>query len=190
MALNIANYISNQFGSNGNVAASYSADYVGAVQLLENSGFSPFGNSSPLNSTLNQVFDRFVRKTGLDTTSNELTDEFLQENPNTRRAMNLYSALENTFSSRSPNQKSAIVNFLNTKIDEFVTTKDSNDINTTLNQEESGFDDEFFLEVDADNDLEISTEELRSNFIEDFKELDNILNYFQSNKGVLIDVFG
>jgi hypothetical protein len=188
MALDIANYISNQFGSN--VTASYSADYVGAVQLLENSGFSPFSDSSPLNSTLNQVFDRFVRKTGLDTTSNQLTDEFLEENSSTRRALNLYSALENTFSSRSAGQKSAIVNFLNTKIDEFISTKDSNDLNTTLNQEESGFDDTLFDEIDADRDQEISAEELRSNFLEDFKELDNILNYFQSNKGVLIDVFG
>ncbi|MCP5052255.1 MAG: hypothetical protein GY940_34120 [bacterium] len=187
MPLNVASYISSQL--DGNVSPSYSADYVGAVQLLENTGFSPFSDASPLNSTLNQVFDRFVRKTGLDTTSNKLTDEFLQENPGTRRALNLYSALENTFSTRSAGQKSAIVDFLNTKIDEFVSTKDSNQ-NNTLSREEAGIDETLFDEIDDDRDLEINNDELRNNVLADFKEFNNILNYFQNGRGVLIDVFG
>ncbi len=184
---NIEGYISNQL--DGGVSGNYTTDYVGAVKLLETSGFSPFSDSSPLGATLSQIFDRFVQKTGLDTTSNKLKDEFLQENPTTQQALDLYSALENTFSTKTIGEKASIVDFLNTKIDDFVTTKDS-DTNNTLNQEESGLTDTLFLEVDADKDSEISGDELRNNFYSNFNELNNVLNYFQNTRGVLIDVYG
>ena len=187
MPTNISNYISNQLPSQ--TTAHYTTDYVGSVQLLENSGFSPFTTSSPLTSTLNQIFDRFVQKTGLDTTSNKLVDEFLSENPSTRSALGLYTALENTFSARNPGDQAAIVDFLNTKLDEYITTSDTNG-DSTLNLDESGMEEMLFNQMDSNNDYEISTDELKTNFFSSFNELDNVLNYFQSNRGVLIDVYG
>lgn len=185
-AVQSATYIANQLS--GNISANYSTDYVGAVQLLEKSGFSPFSDTSPLSSTLNQIFDRFVQKTGLDSTSTKLKDEYLGENPSTQRALNLYGALENTFATKSPGEKASIVEFLNTKIDDLITGKDT-DQNKTLNQKESGFTADYFLEVDKNNDSEISADELKNNFFSTYSQLNNVLDYFQSNRGVLLDTY-
>jgi hypothetical protein len=188
MPTSVASYIDSQLP--GQSSVNYTTDYVGAVKLLENSGFSPFeGSGSPLNATLNQIFDRFVQKTGLDTTSNKLKDDFLQENPKTQQALNLYSGLENTFAVKSSGDQAAIVDFLNFKIDDFVTTNDS-DQNNTLTQEESSLSDTLFQEIDADRNSEITGTELKDNFFNNFNELNNVLNYFQSNRGILIDVYG
>lgn len=184
MSTNVATYLSNQFNNASTIPP---ADYVNSVKILENSGFSSFSESNPLSSTLTQIFDRFVQKTGLDTDSNKLQDEFLHENPSTRKALNLYSALENTFATQSSGQKASIVDFLNTKIDDLVSDKDV-DGNKTLNQEESGFDETFFNQVDKDQDYEITGAEIKNNFFSNFSQLNNVLNYFQSSRGNLVDV--
>ncbi|MCP5103439.1 MAG: hypothetical protein GY950_08675 [bacterium] len=170
-------------------AAPYTRDYVGAVKLLENSGFSPFADSSPLNSTLNQVFSRFVEKTGLANDTNTLRDEFLAENPSTQRALGLYGALESTFGSRGASEQSAIVDFLNTKIDDFITTNDQND-DDTLTLEESQLTPTLFEEADANSDFQVNAEELQGNFYNDFQELGGVLNYFRTTPGTLLDVYG
>ncbi len=166
----------------------YTRDYVGAVQLLEDSGFSPFGDTSPLSATLNQVFSRFVEKTGLGVDSNTLRDEFLAGNPTTRRALRLYEALENTFSSRRVGEQAAIVDFLNTKIDDFIATKDR-DSDDLLALEESAMPPTLFEEADANRDSQLNSEELRNNFFNNFPELNNVMNYFRSTRGLLVDVF-
>jgi hypothetical protein len=183
----VNSYIANQL--NGNVSTKYGTDYVGSVQLLEKSGFSPFTDASPYSSTLNQVFDSFVQKTGLDSTATKLKDEYLGKNPSTQRALNLYSALENTFATKTPGEKSSIVGFLNTKIDDLFTAKDA-DGTKTLNQKESGFSDSYFLEVDKNNDAQISVDEMKNNFYGTYSQLNNVLDYFQSNRGVLLDTYG
>lgn len=170
-------------------AVPYTQDYVGAVKLLESSGFSPFADSSPLGSTLNQVFSRFVEKTGLGADATTLRDEFLAENSNARRAMGLYNALENTFGARGEGEQAAIVDFLNTKIDDFVATKDQNS-DEMLTLEESEISPTLFEEADRNRDSQLNSEELRNNFYNNFQELNNVMNYFQSNPGVLIDVYG
>ena len=188
MPTNIASYINSNLDQLGTNASIYSTDFVGASRMLEDAGFSPFTQSSPLDSTLTQIFDRFVQKTGLDSNSNDLKDEFLQEHPTVRQALGLYNSLENTFSNRTSGQQAAIVDFLNTKIDEFATEKDTNS-DSLLTQEESGLDDTLFSQVDRDQDNRVTTDELRNNFYNNFTELNNVLNYFQGNRGVLIDVF-
>jgi hypothetical protein len=187
MPTNIASYINSNLDQLGTNAALYSTDFVGASRMLEDAGFSPFTKASPLDSTLSQIFNRFVQKTGLDSNSNDLKDQFLQKNPTTRQALGLYNSLENTFGSKSSGQQAAIVDFLNTKFDEFVTGKDS-DSDNLLAQEESGLDDTLFNEVDSDQDYQLSADELKNNFYNNFSELNNVLNYFQGNRGVLIDV--
>lgn len=185
-ATNLHGFISGQLDQNSSIS-SFTPDYVGSVQLLEQAGFSPFTESSPLDSTLYQVFNRFVQKTGLDTTANKLKDDYLQENPSAQRAIDLYSALENTFASRGSGEQAAIVDFLNTRIDDFVTTRDT-DENNILSQEESGLTDTLFREVDADRSGGITAEEFRGNFYNDFNQLNNVLNFFQNTTGTLLDV--
>ena len=171
-------------------SATYSTDYLGAVRLLENSGFSPYtDNNSPLSATLNQVFTRFIEKTGLGTDANTLQDEFLGGNSSTRRAMGLYSALENTFGSRGKGEQAAIVDFLNTKIDDYISTKDQNS-DSMLTLEESELTPTLFEEADANRDSQLNAEEMRNNFYNSFQELSNVLNYFRSTPGILIDVYG
>jgi hypothetical protein len=184
--MDVLGYISNQL--DGNRAIPYTKDYLGAVQLLEGSGFSPFSDTSPLSSTLYQIFNRFVEKTGLDTNPNVLKDEFLEQNPSSRQAINLYGALENTFAARGVGEKAVIVDFLNKRIDEFVTEKDTDETNT-LTREESGLTDRLFQTIDANRDEEINAEEIQDNFYTNFTQLNNVLNYFQNTPGALIDVF-
>jgi len=167
----------------------YTRDYVGAVKLLENSGFSPLTGGSPLGSTLNRVFSRFVEKTGLGTDASTLRNEFLAENSTTRRAMGLYRALENTFGARGESEQAAIVDFLNTKIEDFVTAKDQND-DGMLTLEESELSPALFIEADRNRDSQLSAEELRNNFYNNFQELNNVMNYFQTTRGILVNVYG
>lgn len=185
-ATNLHGFISGQLDQNTSVS-NFRPDYLGSVQLLEQAGFSPFTESSPLNSTLFQVFNRFVQKTGLDTTASKLKDDYLQENPSAQRAVDLYSSLENTFASRGSGEQAAIVDFLNSKIDDFITSRDS-DENSILSQEESGLTDTLFQEVDADRSGGVTAEEFRGNFYSDFSQLNNVLNYFQNTTGTLLDV--
>lgn len=185
---NIFDQTSAQLNRSG--ATSYNRDYMGAVRLLENSGFSPYAeSSSPLGGTLNQVFSRFVEKTGLGMDAATLQEEFLGGNSSTRRAMGLYNALENTFGSRGKGEQSAIVDFLNTKIDDYVTTKDRNS-DSMLTLEESELTPTLFEEADANRDSQLNSEEMRNNFYNNFQELNNVLDYFRSTPGVLLDVYG
>lgn len=184
--MEVQGFIANQLDSNA--ARIYTPDYLGSVQLLEKSGFSPFTRSSPLESTLFQVFNRFVEKTGLNADSNQLKDEYLTENPSVQRAVDLYSALDNSFAARGAGEKAAIVDFLNSKIDDYITEKDANE-NKTLSRDESGFSQTLFRAIDANRDAEIDTEEIQDNFYNDFSQLNNVLNYFQSTPGVLVDMY-
>lgn len=175
---------------NRSSSTTYSKDYLGAVRLLENSGFSPYAeSSSPLGATLNQVFTRFVEKTGLGTDASTLQNEFLGGNYSARRAMGLYSALENTFGSRGKGEQAAIVDFLNTKIDDYISTKDQNS-DSMLTLEESELTPTLFEEADANRDSQLNAEEMRNNFYSNFRELNNVLDYFRSTPGILIDVYG
>ncbi len=169
--------------------APFTKDYLGAVRFLEESGFSPYKSEGPLSSTLNQVFDRFVQKTGIGSDSGSLKNAYLTANPTAQRAMDLYSSLENTFSARRPNDQAAIVDFLNTKIDEYVTEKDL-DSDEVLTLQESSFSDSLFEEVDADKDSRVNADELKDNFYDNYQQMNNVLNYFQQTPGVLVDVYG
>lgn len=184
--MDVLGYISNQV--DGIRTIPYTKDYLGAVQLLEGSGFNPFFDTSPLNSTLYQIFNRFVEKTGLDTNTNVLKDEFLEQNPAARQAISLYGALENTFASRGAGEKAVIVDFLNQKIAEFITENDIDETNT-LTREESGLTERLFQTIDANRDEEINAEEIQDNFYTNFTQLNNVLDYFQHTPGALIDIF-
>ncbi len=184
----ITGYLSNQFDSNVPIKGSYASDYLGSVQLLEKAGFSPFAEKSVIGSTLYQVFDRFVKKTGLDTTANKLKDEYLQDSPSSQHAMNIYSILENTFTPKGPGEKAAIVNFLNSKIDEFVSTKDT-DTSGSLTLEESGINESIFKNLDTNRDNQINASEMKKSFYEDFKQLNYVLDYFQNTPGTLVDTY-
>lgn len=183
--MDVTGYISNQL--NGNLNVPYSRDYLGSIQLLENSGFNPFSDTSPLNSTLYQIFNRFVEKTGLNTDANTLKDEFLEENPSTRQAVNLYGSLENTFAIRNAGEQAAIVDFLNQKIDDFITEKDTDD-SGTLTQSESKLTETLFQNIDSNRDEEINAQEMENNFYSNFTQLNNVLNYFQNTPGTLINI--
>jgi len=165
----------------------YSQDFVGGVQLIEKSGFLPFKEKEPLNSTLNQIFEEFKQKTGFDVDVNELKNEFLDNNPQTRNAMNLYNSLENTFSSKL-NEPSAIENFLNDKIDEYISDYDTDNDNE-LNTEEIDITDTKFKEIDKEKNGKINSDEIKNNFYEKFNSLKNILNYFKTNPGTLLDTY-
>jgi hypothetical protein len=185
--MDVAAYISNQLDSTRTI--SYTKDYLGATQLLENSGFSPYADStSPFSSTLYQIFNRFVEKTGLNTNPNTLKDEFLEQNPSSRQAIDLYGALENTFAAQGPGEKAIIVDFLNKKIDEFITENDA-DKTGTLTFDEADFTDTLFQTIDTNQDEEITASEIQDNFYNNFTQLHNVLNYFQNTRGVLIDIF-
>jgi hypothetical protein len=183
--MDVLGYISNQLDS---MRMPYTKDYLGAVRLLEDSGFNPFSDTSPLNSTLYQIFNRFVEKTGLDTNPNVLKDELLEQYPFTRQALSLYGALENSFAPRGTGEKAIIVDFLNKKIDEFITEKDT-DENSTLTREESGLIERLFQIIDANRDEEINSEEIQDIFYTHFTQLNNVLDYFQNTPGALIDIF-
>jgi len=170
-----------------NAVAPYSNDYVGGVQLIEKSGFIPFKDKNPLNSTLNQVFEEFKEKTGFDVDVKELKDEFLDKNPRTRSAMTLYNSLESTFSSNR-GASSAIESFLNEKIDEYVSENDE-DGDGVLNAEEGELDETLFAEIDKDKDKKIDASEMKNNFYDKFNSLNNILNYFKTNQGSLVDTY-
>jgi hypothetical protein len=187
--MNVYEYAASQLDLNQTTTPTYTRDYVGAVQMLEDSGFSPFAQTSPLDSTLTQIFDRFVQKTGLGTDSNTLKNEYLDENPAMQRAMNLYDSLENTFAGRGAGEKAAIVDFLNTKIDEYFENQDENS-DSTLTLEESDFTETLFEEADANRDAQLSTEEVRNNFYQGFQQLNNVLDYFRNTRGNLVDIYG
>jgi hypothetical protein len=184
--MDVVGFISNQLGNNGSVT--YTRDYLGAVQLLDNSGFSPYSDISPLDSSLQQIFNRFVRKTGLGTHANALKDEFLEQYPATRQAIDLYGALENTFSAWGSGEKAAIVDFLNSRIDDFITQTDTDDT-LDLTFEESGLTASLFQSLDANSDDTIDAAEIQDSFYNDFQQLNSVLNYFQNTPGSLIDMF-
>lgn len=145
----------------------YNRDYVGAVQVLEKSGFSPFTEKEPLNSALNEVFRRFTQEVpGQAESTSSLKNEFLDRNPAIRRSMNLYDALEKTFSPASASGDAPIVDFLNSKMNQ------SGDSATTRNATTEG-----------------GQAEMRGKFYKGFTQLENILSYFGRQPGQLIDTY-
>jgi len=184
----IAGYVTNQFDRSNISTNTFPTDYLGSIQLLDKSGFSPYTDNSPTNSVLYSIFNRFVQKTGLDTTANKLKDEYLQNNASAQNAISLYGALENTFATKRPGEQAAIVDFLNTKIEDFITQKDSNQTGS-LTQNESGISGEIFNAIDSNRDSVINSQEMQDNFYRDFTQLNNVLNYFQNTSGALIDIY-
>ena len=164
----------------------YTKDFVGGVQLLEKSGFFPFQEKEPLNSALNQVFDKFIKKTGLNLNKDELKAEFLEKNPDVKRALNLYNALETTFSPKITGKDAKIVDFLNSKIEEYVSTYDKNS-NGYLTKKEAG--DLDISSLNKNNDNMVDVEEIKSDFYNNFKELKNIINYFKNSPGSFVDIY-
>lgn len=186
--MDVLEYTAGQLNANRADTSTYTPDMVGAVQLLEDSGFAPFSQNSPLDSSLTQIFDRFIQKTGLATDAGALKDDFLAANSNIQRSLGVYDALENTFSSRGSGDKAAIVDFLNTKIDDYFAERDQNS-DTTLTLEESGFSETLFEEADADGDAQLSSQETRDNFYEGYRQLNNVLDYFRNSTGNLVDTY-
>ncbi len=164
----------------------YSRDYVGGVQLLEKSGFSPFKEKEPLNSALNQVFDKFVKKTGFNLNAEELKSEFLNKNPDVKRALNLYNALETTFSPKQTGKNAKIVEFLNSKIEEYVSTYDKNSDGYLTKEEAKDIE---LSTLDTNKDQKVNAEEIKSDFYNNFKELENIINYFKNSPGSFVDIY-
>ncbi len=183
--MGVSGYYADQL--NSNAIKPYSKNYVGGIQLIEKSGFDPFKKKSPLNSTLNQIFEEFKEKTGFEVDVKELKDEFLDKNPPTRNALNLYNSLESTFSGNLADP-SAIESFLNEKIDEYVSKNDTDD-DMALSTRESDLETTLFTDIDKNKDDKIDTNEMKSNFYDKFDSLKNILNYFKTNPGTLIDKY-
>ena len=85
--------------------------------------------------------------------------------------------------------RAAIVDVLDTKIEDFVTLKDQNG-DSMLTLEESVLSTTLFKEADRNRDSQLSAEELRDNFYNNFPELNNVMNYFQTTRGILVNVYG
>jgi hypothetical protein len=148
----------------------FSRNYLGSVQLLENTGFSPFSEKSPVNSALNQVFSNFAQQNQLTTSSTALKNEFLGKNPGVRRALNTYDALEKTFAPKGPGQESAIVDFMNSKLEED-RPGSLQSPSTTTGGQTSGSD------------------QTGSDLARDFSPLRRILDYFSNPSGNLVDLW-
>jgi hypothetical protein len=149
------------------LVAKYTHDYVGGVQLLQKSGFSPFQEKAPLNSALNQIFSQLADKTAMPTNAEKLRSEFLQQNPDLRRTYNLYDALEKTFSSSSQ-ENSPIVTFINEKIDQNVKSQAGKQTPAETKK---------------------STQSMQQEFYSNFSQLNNLLGYFKTTPGNLIDTY-
>ncbi|MCP4154012.1 MAG: hypothetical protein GY757_40170 [bacterium] len=167
----------------------YTKDYVGGVRLLQDSQFFPFKQDSPFGSTITQVFDEFIQKTGIGLDAETLRGDFLEEYPSTQRALDLYGALKNNFTPKGAGEKATIVDFLNNQLDEYIETNDT-DQDQALTLVETDMDADIFEATDADNDLRITADEMKNNFYENYEELDNVMNYFRSNSGSLVDTYG
>lgn len=189
MATNVLDLTADKL-NRGNLGV-FNRDFLGSVRMLEESGFTPLSRveQSPLNSTLKQVFSRFVEKTGIGSDAEVLRNEYLERTPSMQRAMDLYSTLQNNFASRSSGEKAAIVDFLNVKIDEYITEKDKNK-DDMLTLEESEFADTLFEEADKDGNSRLNSQEIGSNFFENYQALSNVVSYFQRTPGILVDMFG
>lgn len=186
MATTVLDYTSEQLNRGVSV---YTRDFVGSVRMLEDAGFSPFTKKSPLDSTISQVFSRFVEKTGIADNVDTLRNNFLEQYPGTQRALDLYSSLQNTFAPRGAGEKAAIVDFLNARIDDYISQKDKND-DQMLTLEESNFSESLFEQADADNDRMLNTDELSNNFFENYQSFNNVVNYFRRTTGNIINITG
>lgn len=155
--------LQNQTGSLLNTSiVPYHKDFLGGIQLLEDSGFTPTKQSNPLNSTLSEVFDRFVGSTGFDYSPKQLKEEFLEENPRVRSAFNLYNALERSFSTRTAGSDAPVVEFLNSKIEDSVA---------------------------EDTETEQEVDSVKEGFYRNYDQLNNLLNYFKAASGTLVDLY-
>ncbi len=169
---------------------SYTKNYSGGIQLLKDSGFSPYkyNSGSPLDSTLYQVLNKFVEKTGIQTDTSALKDSFLEANPDVEKAVNLYSSLEQTFSLQKYRDKTAIMDFLDQQINSFFLERNTDDENS-LTRTEAGIPTPIFLDIDANGDWKINKNEMKENLYGDFKELNNIIQFFEGNPGTLVDTY-
>ena len=149
----------------------YNQDYIGSIKLLENSGFSPFEEKSPINSTLNQIFSQFTEKNNLDTSSTELRSEFYEKNPSVRRALFTYDALEKAFSPKSAGKTSPIIDFLNDKLE----SSKQNDVQP---------------QAAAGAETQSTPRSVSGiDFARDFAPLRNISEYFGTAIGTLVDTY-
>ncbi len=185
--MDVTGYVSGQLNRSGGAVVPYTKNYVGGVQLIEDSGFQPFSDKQPLNSTLNQVFETFREKTGFDVDSESLRDQFLERNPATRNAMNLYNALGTTFTSRL-GAGAPIEDFLNERIETFIAEADE-DEDGGLNRSESNLDEMDFINADRNDDDRIDSDEMKDTLYNGFNSLKNILNHFRNNPGTFVDMY-
>lgn len=164
----------------GSQMAAYSRDTVGAYQLLQQSGFTPFQRRSPLSSALNQVFGEFSRRTGIDADPRQLEGEFLAANPAIRRSLNPYDALQQTFSAKSANGAQApIVAFLNGRVDEHLGTSNP------ANSASSGIEPAGVGRSAANAS---DGQRIKSNFYDGYAQLNRILAYFQQPPGTFVNL--
>ncbi|MCP4220147.1 MAG: hypothetical protein GY765_36285 [bacterium] len=189
--VDVNNYINSTLGvtpTSKPEAVTYSTDLKGSIQLLTDKGFSPYSKSSPIDSALYEVFDRFVQVSGANFSADQLKDSFLDQNPSVENALNLYDKLDNTFSPQRSNEKAAIVDFLNARIDDFLQTQDS-DGDQKLTWQESKMNPWQFIEYESDDDQKLNRSELRKGIYNDSPRLNSILDYFRGNNGMLVDTY-
>lgn len=184
MANTVLDYTSEQLNRGVGI---YTRDFVGSVRMLEDAGFSPFTKNSPLDSAITQVFSRFVDKTGIGENTATLRSDFLEQYPGTQRALDLYSSLQNTFASKGAGEQAGIVDFLNSRIDEYIAEKDQNE-DQMLTLEESEFSESLFERADSDSDNQLNTGEISNDFFEKYQAFSNVVHYFQRTPGTIVNV--
>ncbi|MCP4154935.1 MAG: hypothetical protein GY757_44845 [bacterium] len=194
--MEVTNYIANP--SIGRAGPPADPGNFDTVQILEDAGFATSAADTPLDATLTDIFGKFIDKTGIQTTSGQLKNEFLAQNPSIQNAVDLYSQLENTFAPKSSSQKSAIVDFLNTKIDTYFQERHIESPNS-LSRTEAGIPTDAYLEIDSNadvgirgsnNDWLINKLEMQSNFFSNSGGLNSIVNYFSRASGSFVDTYG
>lgn len=166
----------------------YGRNYVGGVQLLQDSGFDPFTDRSPAQSALNQVFADFSRRLPGAGSATELEREFLSGNGGVRRAINLYDTLENAFSPSGSGKEAPIVSFLNERVDRYLNEKDT-DGNGTLSSQEIGLKTGETSPLDGNADGSLSGAEIKQGMAEGNSPLRRILDYFRNPPGQVVDLY-
>jgi hypothetical protein len=166
----------------------YGRDYVGGVQLLQDSGFDPFSERSPVRSALNQVFADFSRRLPGGSSAVKLEEGFLADNAGVRRAVGLYDALDKAFSPAGPGGEAPVVSYLNKQVDEYVKSRDQNGDNL-LSTIESGLAAERAAAFDFNRDNQLSGAEIKRGVLEGNSPLQRILGYFNNPPGQVVDLY-
>jgi len=166
----------------------YSRSYGGGVQLLQDTGFTPFSAKSPAQSALNQVFADFSRRLPGAGSATELEREFLNGNGGVRRALNLYDTLENAFSPRGSGEEAPIVSFLNERVDRYLSEKDA-DGNGSLSGQEIGLKTGETSLLDGNADGDLTGAEIKQGMVEGNSPLRRILDFFRNPPGQVVDLY-